>query len=59
MCRLAVLGFETRQDKFEYVYDDADFERVSKLAEVYAGNVPIQRTESIRRYVRTWASLSS
>lgn len=35
MCRLSVLGLELRKDQFEYIYDDAEYERIFKLADTY------------------------
>jgi hypothetical protein len=43
MCKLSVLGLEVEQDDFRYVYDDTQFELISRRAAAYTARIGYKR----------------
>jgi hypothetical protein len=43
MCKLSVLGFEIRDGQFSYVYDDTDFGKYRRLADICAQHHGLRR----------------
>lgn len=43
LCRLGVLGLETKEGEFTYCYDDDNYARLHKLSEIFSGKVRQKR----------------